>query len=273
MTSSPPGWYPDPWTPAGMRWWDGVGWTHHRAAPAPRPPSTIKSLPFVAAVGAILAIGIPLALSEPVISLLDDLSVPAPLLVVVAVTMAYAPSLWWCREVIRRYGTNSLRNDIGLAMRPVDLGWGPLTWVSCAIAQATVFGLVTAFDVPFESNLQGGEGGHTGLGYKIAFAVVAVGLAPIIEEIAFRGVVLRGLLSVTNPPVAITIQGLLFGAAHFDPVWGSGNIGLVLVLSAAGIVFGAAAFLVKRLAPCMIAHAIVNSIAIAVFFSGWEPSR
>lgn len=27
----PPGWYDDPWAPAGLRWWDGYGWTPHTA--------------------------------------------------------------------------------------------------------------------------------------------------------------------------------------------------------------------------------------------------
>ena len=29
MSSTPPGWYHDPWRQAPMRWWDGVRWTEH----------------------------------------------------------------------------------------------------------------------------------------------------------------------------------------------------------------------------------------------------
>jgi uncharacterized Tic20 family protein len=35
---TPPGWYPDPQAPDAQRWWDGVAWTNHTAAPqAPAP--------------------------------------------------------------------------------------------------------------------------------------------------------------------------------------------------------------------------------------------
>lgn len=36
-SAAPAGWYPDPWVPRNVRWWDGMRWGP-TAAPAPAPP-------------------------------------------------------------------------------------------------------------------------------------------------------------------------------------------------------------------------------------------
>ena len=60
------------------------------------------------------------------------------------------------------------------------------------------------------------------------------------------------------------MQGVLFGLPHIDPAYGAGNIGLVLVLAAVGVAFGAAAYLLRRIGPTIIAHAIFNAVVMAV---------
>ena len=108
-------------------------------------------------------------------------------------------------------------------------------------------------------------------GYVIPMLVLAVIAAPVVEEIVFRGMILRGFLSRMGPVAAIGLQGVLFGLAHFDPSRGAGNVGLLLVLATVGCVFGGAAYLTRRRGPTMIAHAILNGIAMIVVLSGWTP--
>jgi membrane protease YdiL (CAAX protease family) len=141
------------------------------------------------------------------------------------------------------------------------------------LTQVFVGLIVTTLKIPFTSNVKEVSDLHNDRGYVVSLLVLAVVAAPICEEIVFRGVILRGFLSRHKPAVAIGLQGLLFGMAHFDPIRGTGNIGLILVLASVGCTLGAAAYLFRRLAPTMIAHAILNGIAMAIALSGWMPNR
>jgi membrane protease YdiL (CAAX protease family) len=80
----------------------------------------------------------------------------------------------------------------------------------------------------------------------------------------FRGVVMRGFASVAPVWLAVVGQGLCFGAAHVDPVRGWGNIGLLLVLGTVGAVFGGAAYLLRRIGPTVIAHALYNGVVMVI---------
>ena len=80
----------------------------------------------------------------------------------------------------------------------------------------------------------------------------------------FRGAVIRGLLSKMAAVLAIGIQAVLFGAAHFDPDFGRESIGLIIALSVAGVGFGLGSYLLRRLGPVIIAHAVMNAVAITV---------
>jgi membrane protease YdiL (CAAX protease family) len=121
-------------------------------------------------------------------------------------------------------------------------------------------------DVPYRGNLDV-DGGSPFERDKTAIAalfIAAVICAPVVEEALFRGAVLRGLLSRMGAVLAIGIQAVLFGLAHFDPDFGRESIGLIIVLSVAGVGLGLAAFLLRRLGPVIIAHAVMNGVAITV---------
>jgi membrane protease YdiL (CAAX protease family) len=63
---------------------------------------------------------------------------------------------------------------------------------------------------------------------------------------------------------AVAVQAVVFGAYHAAPVYGWGNIGLVIILSTVGVIFGAAAQLSRRLGPSMVAHALLNAAVFVV---------
>jgi membrane protease YdiL (CAAX protease family) len=127
-------------------------------------------------------------------------------------------------------------------------------------------GLMRVLDVPYRGNLDVGsdspfERDNTAI---ISLLVAAVICAPIVEEALFRGAVMRGLLSKMAAVPAIGIQAVLFGAAHFNPDFGRESIGLIIALSVAGAGLGLACYLLRRLGPVIIAHALMNAVAITV---------
>lgn len=236
--------------------------------PAPPMPTgrsarePIQPLPLAAAITAVVATAVTLTASKFLIDALVHHRWPIAVYTAIAAIVGYGPLVAVCLLVSRRWGTGSLRADLGLSFRKVDLGWGPVTWVACFLGQIVAAVIVVTTKLPFESNTEGLSDRAGDRAYIISFAILAVICAPIVEELVFRGVVLRGLLSRTKVTVAVGVQGVLFGAAHIDPVRGMKNIGLVLVLSSVGVVLGGAAILLRRLAPSMIAHALLNTVAL-----------
>lgn len=260
----PAGWYPDPWIPGGLRYWDGATWTGHVAAKVAPPKPPYPTLPLVVAVGALVVLTASLIASKYAIDLLVDRRWPIAVYVVLSASIGYLPSLafgWWAS---RRWGRRSLRADSGLFARWADLGWGPVTWLACIAVQATIAVAVFWFEVPFTGNTEGVSDLADDRGYVITMLITAVIAAPFVEEIVFRGLVMRGLLSRMGPVLAIGLQGVLFGVAHVDPVRGSGNVGLALILSGVGVVLGASAYLFRRIGPTILSHMITNTVAMTV---------
>ena len=271
----PPSWLPDPQVPGALRGWDGQAWSPHTAVaagtvarPAPQP---FTPLPVPAALGALLALAVPLVASRWLLRGILHWNLPIALYIVILAVVVYAPSLWWWRLASRRYGTGRPAADVGLRFRPVDAGWGPVTWLACLAGQAVVAAIVLALKIPLVGNTESIRESRTVMAYVIPMVVMAVAIAPFVEEIVFRGLVLRGFAGVMPWGLAVTVQGVLFGLAHVDPQRGVGNIGLVMVLSAVGVMLGGSTYLLRRLDARVGAHAIINAIAMTVALSGWQP--
>jgi membrane protease YdiL (CAAX protease family) len=92
--------------------------------------------------------------------------------------------------------------------------------------------------------------------------------AELVEELVFRGLVLRSFRSRLNVPSSLLIQGILFGCAHADVRFGAGNIGLLIVLSVAGVSLGMVAVKCRRNGPNMVAHAFMNGFVFFLLYAG-----
>jgi len=95
---------------------------------------------------------------------------------------------------------------------------------------------------------------HAGA-YAANFLVVAV-VAPVVEELTFRGVG-YGLLEQYGRPLAIVVVGILFGLAH-------GLVEALPVLATFGILLTWLRSRTDSTIPGMIVHSLFNSIALVV---------
>jgi len=258
-----PGWYDDPWWDGDLRWWDGARWTSHVAKRSDRDPEQV--LPFRMAglgIGAVTALVVVFHL---VGHALVDSAIPAPLAILLMYTGFFAGLFLISRAMVRASGFTSVRDTLGWKARPADVGWGALVWLATLVANAIVIVVIRLTGVPFTSNVTGGSSGfHRDGAVMAAFALAACIGAPLFEELFFRGALLRSLRSRLGPVPAIAIQGVAFGAYHVSPSFGAGNIGLAIALSGVGVILGIAAYRWGRLGPGMVAHFIVNLLAVAV---------
>ena len=86
--------------------------------------------------------------------------------------------------------------------------------------------------------------------------VLACVVAPIVEELAFRGYMLTRLEEVLSPTEAMVIQAALFSVLHLAPAVFISHFGL-------GLAFGLVTRRTGSLYPAMALHAAWNAIAVA----------
>lgn len=163
-------------------------------------------------------------------------------------------------------GTGRIGTDLGLSLRPVDLVLGPVVGVACQFVLVPLLylplhPLIPNLDRRLQQPANRLTGGFPGAELAlIAFLTVIV--VPVIEELLFRGVVLRALLRlcgpagrVVGPVLAVVLTGILFGLAHAESLQ-------LLGLAAFGMVLSWLAYRTGRLGPGMLAHGAFNLVAV-----------
>ena len=157
----------------------------------------------------------------------------------------------------RRKGSGSLATDFGFSFRWSDPLVGLPIGVVCQLVLVPLIYLplqqfVSKHDLeePVRRVTDSAHGG----GY-IALTIVVVVGAPIVEELFFRGLVLRSLQRRFGDTWAIVGSALIFGLAHFE--W------LQLpALVALGVILGVMAVNTKRLGLSIFTHAGFNLVTM-----------
>lgn len=154
----------------------------------------------------------------------------------------------------RLRGTGRLSKDFGLSVTPVDVPIGIVVGVSLQLLAVPVISWPIAriwnvdIDAPARELLD-----ITGPRWLLVTAIV-VG-APMVEELFFRGLLLRSLACRFDDMVAIVIAASIFAASHFQPAQFPGLLVVGLTLCVLVRTTG-------RLGPAIIAHTVFNATAV-----------
>ena len=151
--------------------------------------------------------------------------------------------------------------------------WRAVGWTALGVVAFMVFSIVYGvlvqpdYEQPVTDEL-GADQGTLGL---IVAGFMVIVIAPVAEELFFRGFFYRALRSRFTVVVAAVIDGLVFGVIHYDF---SGTDALLILppLAVLGVVFCLVYEKTGSLFPVIALHALNNTIAFAEQTESWEVS-
>ena len=147
----------------------------------------------------------------------------------------------------------------------IGLRWPSPGWMFASVAAAPLVGLVAIFlgpvlAEPFFGPVSRPTAAFGGFVSAIAFALANASM----EEVAFRGALMRWLTPATGVANALAIQALVFGLAHGTGTDFVGSpLPVMAATAAAAIVLGA---LARRTGSLLLPIAIHVALDIPVFF-------
>jgi membrane protease YdiL (CAAX protease family) len=189
---------------------------------------------------------------------------------------AYALAAAWAVLVSRRRGLRSLRLDFGLAFRPIDLATGVAAAVGVEILRILI-GLVIVSVTPARPT----PNVHlsTNLAADVALGVIAIVVAPTVEELLMRGMLLRAVRNAVlgrRPGASearrhwavdssVLVSAAVFTVLHLHEAPDMVSaVTLTLAVFPMGLVAGWLTTRTGRLGPAIVTHAVVNGLALAL---------
>ncbi len=174
-------------------------------------------------------------------------------------------------------GIRSGKSLLRLSIRPIDLVWGLgvglLARTVASLIEILGYGSIGTAGATF------GETVHDGW-WLFSALLAPVLLAPFVEELFFRGLVLRGVYRQVTTlgaarwagPIAVGVSGLTFALMHLvtiDP----GNTSTVVVVGVSTLIFGLAAaslaLATARIGGAIVAHVTFNGLVIVPALLGF----
>lgn len=178
--------------------------------------------------------------------------------------VVWVPLLAACLYATYRRGTRSLKRDLGLSLTLTDVLFG----LSIGLL---VRGLVSAIEIATTGRLSLGGVTFGDVAYNgwwvFATLLAPIVLAPVVEELFFRGLVLRSVQGLVPgrfaPAMAIFVSAILFAALHLSQ---GPSLSQAMVFGFSTLILGIAAgilaVLTGRIGASIVAHATFNATII-----------
>jgi membrane protease YdiL (CAAX protease family) len=198
---------------------------------------------------------------------------------------AYGALLAAVVVISRRRGLRSLAADFGLAFRPIDLaiGLGVAVLAKIFLVVSGLIAIAVTGSIPRSGNV---SFGHDPLWIVINGFLVASLVAPFVEELVFRGLllravryaVLRGRRGAPRPQpapevvrrwavaISLLVSAVLFSAFHVHETFTDPPLLIALGVGfvGVGLLHGWVTIATRRLGPAIVSHVLFNGSATLV---------
>jgi hypothetical protein len=178
----------------------------------------------------------------------------------------------WLALTARRKGTGSMRDDFGLELRRPARAWladVPYLFFGVGlqiVAVLPIYWLERIYGHEAEQSVvEVADNASTWEVPLLAIGIVL--LAPLAEELLFRGVLLRALCRKYSPTLAVFVSALVFGLVHAA---GDPSVGTLIALPAlvlVGLVCGYQAVRTGTLSRSILIHMGFNALSAVVLFT------
>ena len=166
----------------------------------------------------------------------------------------------------RRKGSGRVADDFGFRARWSDVGLGLGAAVAAQVLLVPLVALVLSplLGRPEVSGpVQDLVDDARGAAFLVLVLTAAVG-APVVEELFFRGLLLRSLEHRFGPGWALAGSSVLFGLAHPNDLSAAGMALVMISLAALAAVLALLVVRTGRLGAAIVAHAAFNAINLTV---------
>jgi len=187
---------------------------------------------------------------------LGDSPVATDAKILIAISLPWIGLAGWPWLVAALKGNGAVI-DFGLTFRAADVGWGILFGIITITAALIVAAITTLFFGEFTAAAAEVADGLS-LGSLLVFALLVGIGAPIVEELAFRGLLFGALAKRGMAPwLTIVITAAAFSLFHFEPI-------RIPLLFSTGLILGFARYYRGSTTTAIVAH-MTNNLPAAAF--------